>query len=270
MIHWNVSPEIFSVGFIHIRWYGLLFAGSFLVGLYIMSKIFSNENKSEDDLNDLVWYMILGTVIGARLGHCLFYNPSFYLSHPLEILMVWKGGLASHGAAIGILTAIYLYSKKKKDQPYLWVLDRVVITVAIGGAMIRLGNLFNSEIIGKPTDGNWGFIFERAQVANPMVPRHPAQLYESIAYLIIFIILYSIYKKHNGKINEGFLSGLALVMIFVFRFFVEFFKEVQEPFEVGMTLDMGQLLSIPAILLGIYLIIRSRKNTKILNKNMSK
>ena len=259
MIHWNVSPEIFSFGFIHIRWYGLLFAGSFLVGLYIMSKIFRNENKSEEDLNDLVWYMIIGTVVGARLGHCLFYNPSFYLSHPVEILMVWKGGLASHGAAIGILTAIYFYSKKKKDQPYLWVLDRVVITVAIGGAMIRIGNLFNSEIIGKPTDGSWGFIFERAHIANPMIPRHPTQIYEAVAYFITFVVLYSIYKKHNGKLNEGYLSGLLMVMIFVFRFFVEFFKEVQEPFEVGMPLDMGQILSIPIIIVGIYLIIRSKK-----------
>ena len=269
MIHWNVSPEIFSFGFIHIRWYGLLFAGSFLVGLYIMSKIFRNENKSEEDLNDLVWYMIIGTVVGARLGHCLFYNPSYYLSHPVEILMVWKGGLASHGAAIGILTAIYFYSKKKKDQPYLWVLDRVVITVAIGGAMIRIGNLFNSEIIGKPTDGSWGFIFERAHVANPMIPRHPTQIYEAVAYFITFVVLYSIYKKHNGKLNEGYLSGLLMVMIFVFRFFVEFFKEVQEPFEVGMTLDMGQILSIPIIIVGIYLIIRSKKlhkKNKVTNK----
>ncbi len=272
MIHWNVSPEIFSIGFIHIRWYGLLFAGSFIVGLYIMTKIFRNENKSEDDLNDLVWYMILGTVIGARLGHCLFYNPEYYLSHPLQILMVWKGGLASHGAAIGILTAIYFYSKKKKDQSYLWVLDRVGITVALGGAMIRLGNLFNSEIIGKPTNGNWGFIFERAQVANPMVPRHPTQIYESVAYFISFLVLYSIYKKHNGNLNDGFLSGLMMVMVFGFRFFVEFFKEVQEPFEVGMKLDMGQLLSIPIIIVGIYLIIRSKKypNNKKLKKRVVK
>ncbi len=260
MIHWNVSPEIFSVGFLHIRWYGLLFAGSFLVGLFLMSKIFKKENKSEEDLNDLVWYMILGTVIGARLGHCLFYNPAYYLSHPMDILMVWKGGLASHGAAVGILSAIYFYSKNKKGQSYLWVLDRVVITVALGGSMIRLGNLFNSEIIGKPTDGSWGFIFERAQVINPLIPRHPAQIYESVAYFLIFLILYSIYKKYDGKLNEGFLSGLMMILVFTFRFIVEFFKEVQEPFEIGMKLDMGQILSIPIILLGIYLIIRSRKH----------
>jgi len=260
MIHWNVSPEIFSVGFLHIRWYGLLFAGSFLVGLFLMSKIFKKENKSEEDLNDLVWYMILGTVIGARLGHCLFYNPAYYLSHPMDILMVWKGGLASHGAAVGILSAIYFYSKNKKGQSYLWVLDRVVITVALGGSMIRLGNLFNSKIIGKPTDGSWGFIFERAQVINPLIPRHPAQIYESVAYFLIFLILYSIYKKYDGKLNEGFLSGLMMILVFTFRFIVEFFKEVQEPFEIGMKLDMGQILSIPIILLGIYLIIRSRKH----------
>lgn len=260
MIRWDVNPEILSLGPIHIRWYGLLFATAFVVGYEIMTKIFKQEHKNLDDLNDLVWYMILGTVIGARLGHCLFYNPEYYLSHPIEILKIWKGGLASHGAAIGILTAIYLYSKKKKDQSFLWTMDRVVITVALGGAFIRTGNLFNSEIIGKPTDVPWAFIFVRAHVANPLVPRHPTQIYEALAYLISFFILYHIYKKNKGKPVDGYLFGLFLILVFGFRFFVEFFKEVQEPFERGLALDMGQLLSIPLVLAGIYLLIRAKKN----------
>ncbi len=259
MINWDVSPELFSIGPITVRWYGLLFASAFLVGFQIMTKIFKQEKKNLDDLNDLVWYMILGTVIGARLGHCLFYNPSYYLSHPLEILMVWKGGLASHGAAIGILIAIYLYSKKKKDQPFLWVMDRIVITVALGGSFIRLGNLFNSEIIGKPTNLPWGFKFVRAHIADPLIPRHPTQLYESLAYLITFFVLYKIYDSKKEKIAQGYLFGLFLILVFGFRFFVEFLKENQTYFEEGMLLNMGQILSIPLIILGVYLLINSKK-----------
>ncbi len=250
MIRWNVSPEIFSIGPITIRWYGLLFATSFIVGYEIMRRIFRKENKNEEDLNDLVWYMIWGTVIGARLGHCLFYNPSYYLSHPLEILMIWKGGLASHGAAIGILIAIYLYSKKKSDQTFLWVMDRVVITVALAGAFIRTGNLFNSEIIGKPTNLPWAFVFERVD----NLPRHPSQIYEALAYLIIFILLYRLYLKYYSKLNEGYLFGLFLTLIFSFRFLVEFVKARQEPWEVGLPLDMGQILSIPLIIAGVIIL----------------
>ena len=255
MIYWDVSPEIFSLGPLSIRWYGLLFASSFLVGFYIMQWIFKKEGKPEDDLNDLIWYMILGTVIGARLGHCLFYDPVYYLSNPLEILKVWKGGLASHGAAIGILTSIYYYSKKKKGQPYFWVMDRVVITVALGGSFIRLGNLFNSEIIGIPTDLPWAFTF--ASIDN--IPRHPAQLYESIAYFITFLILFIYYKKHDGKFKEGFLFGAFLILVFGFRIFVEFIKENQSAFEQGMILNMGQLLSIPLVIAGFYFLYFYKK-----------
>lgn len=257
MITWSVSPEIFSLGPIHVRWYGLLFAMSFIVGYQIFTWIFKIEKRSENDLNDLVWYMILGTVIGARLGHCLFYNPDYYLSHPLEILMVWKGGLASHGAAIGILTAIYLFVKKRPKFTYLWVMDRIVITVALAAFFIRMGNLFNSEIVGKPTDLPWGFVF--TSIDN--VPRHPAQLYEAIAYLIIFFILFFQYKKQKENIRDGFLFGEFLIGIFGFRFFVEFIKENQSLFENSMSLNMGQILSIPLVILGIYL-LAIRKETK--------
>lgn len=258
MIEWNVSPEIISIGPLSIRWYGLLFALSFLIGFQIMISIFKREHKPEKDLNDLVWYMILGTVIGARLGHCLFYNPEYYLSNPLEILKVYKGGLASHGAAIGILTAIYIFVKKRKEYSYLWLLDRVVITVALGGFLIRTGNLFNSEIVGIPTDLPWGFAFLQAAVADPATPRHPAQLYEAIAYLIVFFTLYNIYRKNFKTLTTGYLFGIFLTGVFGFRFLVEFVKENQTYFEEGMFLNMGQILSIPLIALGIYFIITKR------------
>ncbi|VAX24915.1 Prolipoprotein diacylglyceryl transferase [hydrothermal vent metagenome] len=254
-ITWSVSPEIISFGPIHIRWYGLLFATSFIIGFKIMEWIYKKEKKNLDDLNDLIWYMILGTVIGARLGHVLFYNPGYYLSHPIEILMVWKGGLASHGAAIGILTAIYLYSKKKKDQSFLYVMDRIVITVALAAFFIRTGNLFNSEIIGKPTDLPWGFIFTRVD----NIPRHPTQLYEAFSYLASFFVLLSVYKKHDGKFKEGLLFGIFLIWIFGFRIFVEYFKENQSAFEQGMVLNMGQILSIPLVIFGLYLLFRKPK-----------
>ncbi len=260
MIEWNVSPEIFSIGPLSVRWYGVLFAISFVVGFQLIHWIYKKENKPENDLNDLIWYMILGTVIGARLGHCLFYNPNYYLTHPIEILKVWQGGLASHGAAIGILIALYLYSKKKKDQPYMWVLDRIVIATAFGGFLIRIGNLFNSEIIGKPADLPWSFVFVQVD----KVPRHPTQIYEALAYLISFIILFFYYKKKEGKFKEGFIFGMFLILVFTFRFFVEFFKEDQSAFEKGMLLNMGQILSIPLILLGIYFILRKSKKAIVI------
>jgi prolipoprotein diacylglyceryl transferase len=199
--------------------------------------------------------MILGTVIGARLGHCLFYSPGYYLSNPLEILMVWKGGLASHGATIGILIALYLYTKKKKEN-ILWLLDRIVIVTAIGGASVRFGNLFNSEIIGKATDVPWAFIFTSVDD----IPRHPAQLYESIAYIILFFILLFLYIKKWKQLNRGFLFGLFLILLFSSRFFIEFYKENQSGFEAGMLLNMGQVLSIPFIITGVIFIFRSLKS----------
>ncbi len=254
-ITWSISPEIFSFGIIHIRYYGLLFAASFLIGFKIMEWIYTKEKRSLDDLNDLIWYMILGTVIGARLGHCLFYNPEYYLSQPLEILKVWKGGLASHGAAVGILTSIYFYSKKKSNQSFLWVMDRVVIGVALAAFFIRMGNLFNSEIIGHPTDVAWGFIF--TSVDN--IPRHPTQIYEALFYLLSFVIIFFQYKKYDGKFNNGYLFGIFLILIFGFRIFVEFFKENQTYFEQGMVLNMGQLLSIPLVFAGVYFLYTAKK-----------
>lgn len=257
-IEWSVSPEIFHLGPISVRWYGFLFAMAFVAGYFIMTWVFKKEGRPRADLEQLSVYMIFGTVIGARLGHCLFYNPGYYLSNPIEIFKVWEGGLASHGAALGILTALYLFSKKKKNYPMLWTLDRVVIVVALAGTFIRLGNLFNSEIIGKPTDVSWAFIF----TAVDDIPRHPAQLYESIAYFIVFIILLFIYYKGIEKNKSGLLFGIFLVLVFTFRLFVEFVKENQSGFEKAMALNMGQLLSIPFVIAGIIFITKSFKLKK--------
>ena len=254
-IEWSVSPEIFHLGPISVRWYGLLFAMAFVAGYFIMTWIFKKEDRPQTDLEQLSIYMIFGTVIGARLGHCLFYNPAYYLSNPIEIIKVWEGGLASHGAALGILTAIYLFANKKKKYSMLWVLDRVVIVVALAGTFIRLGNLFNSEIIGVTTDVSWAFIFTSVDE----LPRHPAQLYESIAYFVFFLILLFIYYKGFEKNKSGLLFGLFLVLVFTFRFFIEFLKENQSGFEAGMALDMGQLLSIPFIIAGFIFIAKSFK-----------
>jgi prolipoprotein diacylglyceryl transferase len=259
MIHWNVDPEIVRIGFFSLRYYSLLFMLSFLIGIYIMRWIFKQENKNPDDVDSLLIYTLFGTIIGARLGHCLFYDPVYYLSDPIRILKVWEGGLASHGAAIGILYAIYLYTKKHKDQPYLWLMDRVVITVALAAFFIRLGNLFNSEIIGKPADVPWAFVFDRVD----NVPRHPSQLYEAFAYLIIFIVIFNIYKKYKANLPQGLIFGYFLIGIFGFRIFVEFYKENQSAFEAGMILDMGQILSIPLVLAGIYFVYRAKKEYKI-------
>lgn len=256
-ITWNVTPELFNIGPFSVRWYGLLFAMAFIVGFQIMQWMYKKENKPISDVEQLTIYMIVGTVIGARLGHCLFYNPEYYLANPLEILMVWKGGLASHGASIGILIALYFYTKKKKVS-FLWQMDRVVIATALGGSFIRLGNLFNSEIIGKAADVPWAFIFTKVD----NVPRHPTQLYESLGYLIIFLILFFIYKNKYKKLNDGFIFGLFLILLFAFRFFVEFFKESQTGFEEGMAFNMGQLLSVPFVILGVVLIIKSLKGKR--------
>ena len=250
MIEWNVSPEIITLGPIVLRWYSMMFLIAFLLGLFIMRWIYNKEGFKAERVDQLFMYMFFSTIIGARLGHCLFYDPVYYLSNPLEILMVWHGGLASHGAAIGILSGLYIYSKKNPDLGYAWIVDRIVIVVALAGFFIRMGNLFNSEIIGIPTNSDWGFIFSSVD----RIPRHPAQLYEAIAYLIIFIVLFLIYKKYYLQLKNWFLLGLFLILVFGFRFFVEFVKENQVGFEESLALNMGQILSIPAVLCGIILI----------------
>jgi len=259
-IPWNVNPEIFSIGKFAIRWYGLLFASSFFFGYLIMAGFFKKEKIPEEVLDRLTLYMALGTIIGARLGHCLFYEPAYYLSNPVEILMVWHGGLASHGAGIGIFIALYLFAKKSKKS-YLWILDRVAVVVALSGFFIRTGNLMNSEIYGVETNLPWGFVFLRN---GETVPKHPTQIYEALAYLLVFILLYFIYKKNRGVFKSGLLFSLFMMLVFTFRFFVEFIKNNQVAFESGMTLNMGQWLSIPFVLFGIILLYKTTTKHKIL------
>ncbi len=258
IIPWDVNPEIFRIGSFAVRWYGLLFASSFLFGYIIMNKIFRNENLREEVLDRLTIYMAIGVVGGARLGHCLFYEPSYYLAHPLEILMIWHGGLASHGAAIGILTAVWLFARKEKKD-YLWVLDRVAIVVALSGFFIRMGNLMNSEIYGTETTMPWGFVFLRN---HEVAPKHPTQIYEGLAYLLIFFLLYRIYWSKKGEHIQGLLISLICILIFSARFIIEFVKEDQVAFESTMKMNMGQLLSIPFVLLGLAGLIWSIKRNK--------
>lgn len=247
IIPWDVDPEIFRLGPVAVRWYGLLFASSFLIGYIIMNKIFKNENLGEAVLDRLTVYMAIGVVVGARLGHTFFYEPGYYLKHPAEILAVWHGGLASHGAAIGILIAIWLFVRKE-HKDYLWALDRIAIVVALSGFLIRMGNLMNSEIYGVETTVPWGFVFLRN---HEVAPKHPTQIYEGLAYLFIFFLLYRLYWRKKGEHLQGLLISLLCMLVFIARFFIEFLKEDQVAFEAGMKLNMGQWLSIPFILLGL-------------------
>lgn len=251
--YWDFSREIFHIGSLSIRWYGLLFAMGFFIGYQIMLKIYNFEGKTQKQLDSLSITMILSTVIGARLGHCFFYEPSIYLTNPFLILKVWEGGLASHGAGIGIIFGLWLYSRKNSDISIMWILDRIVIVVALAGFFIRLGNFFNSEIYGIPTNVAWGVIF--AKVDN--IVRHPVQLYESFSYLIIYFFLKFNYEKTKPDIPSGRLFGYFLVLVFGVRIVLEIFKSRQTEFLNGMPFDMGQLLSIPFVLTGLYFLIKS-------------
>lgn len=260
-IIWDFNPLLF--GF--LRWYSLLFALAFVAGYLILQKIiFQKENIPNSYLDKLAVYVFLGVLIGARLGHCLFYEPSYYLNNIVEMILPiaqtqdgWKfvgyQGLASHGGAIGILIAIWLYARKTK-LTMLWTLDRLVIVVALAGLFIRLGNLCNSEIYGIATNSDWGFIFVRN---GETVAKHPTQLYEAIAYFITFTVLLFIYIKQKTRIIPGTLFSLFLILAFTSRLIIENWKEVQEAWEANMTLNMGQILSIPFIAIGIVILILS-------------
>ena len=351
-IIWSPSPEMFTIPGIgrEVRWYGLLFAMGFIVGQQIMTWIFKTEGKNVKDVDQLTLYVVIATVVGARLGHCLFYNPTHYLANPIEIFKIWEGGLASHGGALGIFLALYIYSRKHSDQSYLWVLDRVAIITVLAGCFIRFGNFMNSEIIGLPTGSDNGIVFARnvenmlmssdgriekvtfekggditsedpglvpitvvlqykrsisldeqkakyffeksipvafnryehlkkhvfvdAKERTPYsifksngvqyasfsilgIPRHPGQLYESAAVLLMFFILLHIWYYHRGQIKTGFMFGLFMMMLWAERFAVEFFKENQETWEADIPLNMGQWLSIPLFLAGLIIVIRS-------------
>ena len=263
-IHWNVSPEIFSIGSLHVRWYGLMFAIGFLFGYHHVEKMFKHENLDLKWLESLFIYIILATIVGARLGHVLFYGWDYYSQHPLEILFIWQGGLASHGGTLGILLALFIWSKKVSKRSILWVLDRVVVPTALVAALIRFGNLMNSEIYGTQTNLPWGFIFERN---HETVAKHPTQIYESLSYLITFAVMLFMYWKTKAKDYQGLIVGVFFTMVFGARFFIEFIKEEQEAFEKGMTLNMGQLLSIPFVVGGTILIILAIKKGPVFYHN---
>ena len=248
------SPMLDSIGPLPLRWYSLLFATAFICGYYIGARLFTDAGKSVELMENALMYVIVGTVLGARLGHCLFYDPVYYLTNPLKILMVWEGGLASHGAAIGIPLSVYLFTRKHKEISFLWLADRVAIPVVFGGVFVRLGNFFNSEILGHATDVSWAVIFTSID----MIPRHPSMLYESFYYLILSGIVFYLYKKYATRPPEGFMLGFVFAGIFLGRFFIEFTKVEQAHFSAG-SLNMGQWLSIPVVAMGIWLMVRSFK-----------
>ena len=256
-VNWDVSPVIFSIGSFQLRYYGILFFVGFYLGYYMFRGFFRREGKPLELLDTLLWTLMICTIVGARLGHVLFYQPDYYLAHPGEILKVWQGGLASHGGTIAIMIGMWWFIKKygrKHNFGYIWLLDRLAVATAFAAMFIRLGNLMNSEIYGHETSLPWGFIFLQN---GETVAKHPTQLYEALAYLATGVILYTIYKYALPKIKEGLLLGIFFIGIFLSRFCIEFVKENQVGFEEGMTLNMGQLLSIPFILLGVFLIVRS-------------
>ncbi len=255
-VTWDVSPVIFNLGPLSVRWYGLFWALSFYFGYEIMYRIFKRENVPLMQVDKLLIYIALGSVIGARLGHCFFYDFDYYINNPLEILMIWQGGLASHGGAIGIIVALYFYQKNVSSKSYAWLLDRMVIPISLAAFFIRMGNLMNSEIYGHQTDLPWGFIFVRA---GEVVPKHPTQLYEGIPYLLLFLGLGWLYLKKAKVLPPAFLLSLFAIVLFTVRFLVEFIKEDQSAFEANMTLNMGQWLSLPFIVAGIVIMFWSLK-----------
>ncbi len=270
-ITWNVDPELFSIGPLTVRWYGLLWAVGIWLALIIVQRIFKHEKHPEAWVDKLFIYRVLGTLVGASLGHSFFYEwkelaepvtflgisfkyGNHYLTHPWELLYIWRGGLASHGGAIGILIAMYFYNKNVSKKGFIWIFDRLVIGVALAGASIRLGNLMNSEIYGTATTLPWGFIFVRDGQTEPM---HPTQIYEMIYCLVTFAVTYWLYYKKEAYKKTGLIFGVFLLGIFGTRFLLEFIKLNQEAFESGMILNMGQILSVPFIIWGIWLIMNT-------------
>ncbi|MCQ2158103.1 MAG: prolipoprotein diacylglyceryl transferase [Bacteroidales bacterium] len=259
-VHWSVNPVLFHIGNLGIRWYSLLFISGFILGWYIFRWFFRREGIPEKLLDPLLYTLLIATIVGARLGHCLFYQPDYYLTSWegfLEIFQPWKGGLASHGGAIALVLGMIWFSRhygRKNNFDFLWIMDHLCITVAFAACFIRLGNLFNSEIYGDVTTLPWGFIFDlRAETE----PKHPTQLYEALSYLVLGIVMIGLYKNRLSKIYRGFFFGLFLVGCFGMRFLIEFIKEPQVGFEEDMLLNMGQLLSVPFVVAGIGILIYS-------------
>ena len=257
-IHWHMNPEILSIGPISLRWYSVLFVSGFILGWFIFKGFFKREGVPESLLDPLLYTLLIGTIVGARLGHCLFYQPDYYLGSWTgfkEIFMPWKGGLASHGGTIALVIAMWWFAKhygKKHDFDFVWILDHLAIAVCFAACFIRLGNLCNSEIYGDVTSLPWGFVFE---LRGETEPKHPTQLYEALSYLLLGIVLILLYKYKLKKMYRGTFIGVFFVVLFGMRFLIEFIKEPQVGFEENMVLNMGQLLSIPFILLGVGILV---------------
>ena len=254
---WTANPVAFSLFGLEIRWYGIFWAVAFIAGIYFFTAFVRREKLPEKLVDSLFWYATILDILGARLGHCLFYEPAVYLADPLRILNIREGGMASHGAAIGFLIGLILFAWRNK-MPFWWAADRIMIPVAIGGAGVRLGNLMNSEIYGCPTDLPWGFIFVRN---GEKVAMHPTQIYEALFYAAVFVVLLWLYYKHDaGRKHPALMFGIGLIGIFLSRFFLEFIKNDQVAFEANMTLNMGQWLSIPFVIAGVVLVVIGLKN----------
>ena len=261
-VTWTADPVLFDIGFFSLRWYALMFIAGFFIGSKLMEVYYKHDGVNPERVYTLFLYCFVGTIIGARLGHCLFYDPWYYLANPVEILKTWKGGLASHGGTLGVFLAVLIYARRDKLSA-LWVLDRLAIAVAPVAALIRVGNLFNHEIYGHATSLPWGFRFIEnigawSRGAEPVFtePCHPTQIYEALCYLAVFIINAYLYYKTDARNRRGLLLGIFFTGVFGSRFLIEYVKNVQEAFEEGMLLDMGQILSIPFIIGGIWLIAR--------------
>lgn len=256
LIHWNFDPVALQIGQVSLRWYGLLFVGGFFVGQRILARMFRREGVPEQHADALLMYALIGAVLGARIVHCLFYEPEYYLSNPLAILRIWEGGLASHGGVIGVVVGMWMASRRLQ-LPFAWLLDRMAIPSALVAVFIRVANFLNSEIVGNPTGGDWGVVFEAVDA----LPRHPAQLYEAFGYLLTFFVLRAVYQRTGIDTPRGLLLGWMLVLVFGVRILVEFVKTPQAAYEAGQMISVGQWLSVPFVLFGIVLLARARRST---------
>ena len=270
-ITWNVSPEIFTAGGFALRYYSAFFAIGFILAYFVIKHYYKKENIPQKELDRLTVFVVLGGILGARLGHCIFYEPSYFLTskHWMEMIFPFSfspfkftgyQGLASHGGAIGVLVAVFIFKFKSKQDGFLAILDKIVIPTGFVGALIRLGNLMNSEIYGYPTDLPWGFLFVRN---GDTLPCHPTQIYEALCYIVVSVVLIMLYKRKNLASRHGLMLGVFLIMVFTARFFIEFLKQNQEAFEQGMALNMGQILSIPAVVGGILLVVYAFRKKQV-------
>lgn len=256
IVHWHADPVLLTLGPLALRWYGLLFVGAFMLGQAMLVRMLRAEGVELHSADRLLFLALIGTIVGARLVHCLFYDPAHYLAHPLEILRVWEGGLASHGGAAGLFAGLWIGSRSARPPlPFLWLLDRVTLPAALGAVFVRVANFVNSEIVGLPTSGRWGVVFD---AVDPL-PRHPVQLYEAAAYLLVFGVLAALYRRHGRQTPRGLLLGVFLLLVFSARIALEFFKTPQAAYEAGQVFSVGQWLSLPFVLFGAGMIAWSRR-----------